>query len=69
MEWFRIQAEHGLLGEIDYDTTGSGVIVCKDGFRAETVGTDEFLSLARGADVNFRITEVDGSSLFCVISV
>lgn len=69
LEWFRIQADRGLIGEIDYGASGSGVIVCKDGFRAETVGPDEFLALARGAGVCSRIVEVDGSSLFCVIFV
>lgn len=69
LEWFRQQAAHGLVGEIDEDATGDGVIVCKDGFRAETVGRDEFARLAASAGVRCEITEVDGSSLFCVISV
>jgi 2-polyprenyl-6-hydroxyphenyl methylase/3-demethylubiquinone-9 3-methyltransferase len=69
LEWFRIQSEHGLLGEIDEDATGNGVIACKDGFRAETVGKDEFLLLTRGIDKNVVIDEVDGSSLFCLITV
>lgn len=34
LEWFRIQSKHGLIGEIDYEATGHGVIVCKDGFKA-----------------------------------
>jgi 2-polyprenyl-6-hydroxyphenyl methylase/3-demethylubiquinone-9 3-methyltransferase len=69
LAWFRIQAQHGLLGEIDEDATGSGVIVCRDGFRAETVGRDEFVRLAAGADQKVAITEVDDSSLFCVMTV
>src|SRR5947209_3540059 len=36
LEWFEIQAAHHLIGEIDYQTTGNGTIVCKDGFRATT---------------------------------
>ena len=68
LEWFRLQSEHGLLGEIDEQATGDGVIVCKDGFRAATVGPDEFLMLTAGLDVRRRIEEVDGSSLFCEIS-
>ena len=31
LEWFRIQAAHGLVGEIDPEATKDGVIVCKDG--------------------------------------
>lgn len=69
LEWFRLQSEHGLLGEIDDAATGDGVIVCKDGFRAETVSKNEFLSLTDGIGTNVSITEVDGSSLFCLITV
>jgi 2-polyprenyl-6-hydroxyphenyl methylase/3-demethylubiquinone-9 3-methyltransferase len=67
--WFRLQALHGLIGEIDEAATGNGVIVCKDGFRASTVGPDEFALLARSLDVEARIEEVGGSSLFCEIIV
>jgi len=69
LEWFEIQADHGLIGEIDGQATGDGVIVCKDGFRATTVGPDEYLSLISDLDVTPRITEVDKSSIFCEILV
>ncbi|MCP4657524.1 MAG: class I SAM-dependent methyltransferase [bacterium] len=69
LEWFEIQADHGLIGEIDYEATGDGVIVCKDGFRATTVGAEEFLSLTSDLDVTSRVIEVDGSSIFCEILV
>jgi ubiquinone/menaquinone biosynthesis C-methylase UbiE len=69
LEWFRLQSELGLLGEIDEEKTGDGVIVCKDGFTATTVGPDEFRALAESLDVDFLITEVDDSSLFCEIEV
>ncbi len=69
LEWFRRQAEHGLLGEIDEQATGDGVIVCKDGFRATTVGRAEFRSLVPADAGAVRVLEVDGSSLFCEISV
>ncbi|MFQ6115985.1 MAG: class I SAM-dependent methyltransferase [bacterium] len=65
LEWFKIQSEHGLIGEIDYEATGNGVIVCKDGFRATTVGPDDFISLASNFESVAKITEVDGSSVFC----
>ena len=69
LEWFQIQSDHGIIGEIDEDATDSGVIVCKDGFRATTVGPDEFLSLSMGLDIETQITEVDGSSIFCEVTV
>ena len=69
LEWFEHQAKEGLLGEIDYDTTGDGVIVCKDGFRATTFSSDDFQSLAAELRLNCTIEEVDESSLFCEIIV
>ncbi|UCC73715.1 MAG: class I SAM-dependent methyltransferase [Gemmatimonadota bacterium] len=68
LEWFGIQAAHGLVGELDLEATGDGVIVCKDGFRAETVSPDGFRSLLTGYTAP-RIIEVDGSSLFCEVTV
>ncbi|MGD8414766.1 MAG: class I SAM-dependent methyltransferase [Candidatus Latescibacterota bacterium] len=68
LEWFRIQAAEGLIGEVDEGATGNGVIVCKDGFRAETVTKDQFETLASAFGFPYQVTEVDGSSLFCVIS-
>ena len=67
LEWFQLQSEAGLLGEIDYEQTGDGIIVCKDGFTASTVETDQFLSLTSGVNADTKIVEVDGSSLFCEI--
>jgi len=69
LEWFRIQSQHGLIGEIDDDATGDGVIVCKDGFKASTVSPDDFISLTSNFGIEPIITEVDGSSLFCEIRV
>lgn len=69
LDWFRIQADHGLLGKIDENATGNGVIVCNDGFRATTIGPDDFRSLASKIGVAHTITEVDGSSIFYDIVV
>lgn len=69
LEWFSLQSEEGLLGEIDPDATGSGVIVCKDGFRATSVGPDEFISVTSELGIKPEIEEVDNSSIFCEISV
>jgi 2-polyprenyl-6-hydroxyphenyl methylase/3-demethylubiquinone-9 3-methyltransferase len=65
LEWFKRQAEEGLLGEIDYQETGNGVIVCKDGFKAATVSPKDFLAFAAGFNVELQLIEVDESSLFC----
>lgn len=69
LEWFRIQAELGLIGEIDKAATADGVIVCKDGFRATTVGAKEFVSLSSALGLVPTIAEVDGSSLFCELTM
>jgi 2-polyprenyl-6-hydroxyphenyl methylase/3-demethylubiquinone-9 3-methyltransferase len=69
LAWFELQAEAGLLGEIDYERTGSGVIVCKDGFTATTVSPADFRVLTAGLDAGVDLVEVDGSSLFCEIRV
>ena len=64
LEWFRAQSEAGLLGEIDESRTGDGTIVCHDGFRATTVGGDEFRALLAELGLAATIREVDGSSVF-----
>ncbi len=68
LDWFRAQAACGLVGEIDEAATGDGVIVCKDGFRATTIGPEEFRSLAAAVDMAPAITIVDDSSVFCDIT-
>jgi 2-polyprenyl-6-hydroxyphenyl methylase/3-demethylubiquinone-9 3-methyltransferase len=68
LEWFQKQADAGLLGEIDYEKTGDGLIVCKDGFKATTVRPSHFLALTSDLDVEVKIVEVDESSLFCEIT-
>ena len=65
LEWFRVQAHEGLLGEIDEERTGNGVIICKDGFKASTYGPKDFIDLAHSLGLEPGIFEVDGSSLFC----
>jgi ubiquinone/menaquinone biosynthesis C-methylase UbiE len=69
LEWFRIQSQHGLIGEIDEEATRDGVIICKDGFKASTVSPDDFISLTSDFEINPILTEVDGSSLFCEIRI
>lgn len=69
LEWFEIQSAHHLIGEIDYQATGNGTIVCKDGFRATTANKATFEKLAASLGVTPRISEVDDSSLFCEVVV
>ncbi|HUV30795.1 MAG TPA: class I SAM-dependent methyltransferase [Acidobacteriota bacterium] len=69
LAWFELQAEAGLLGEIDRERTGDGQIVCKDGFTATTVRPARFRSLAGQLGLRAQIVEVDGSSLFFEIMV
>lgn len=69
LEWFQRQSDAGLLGEIDWDATKNGIIVCKDGFRAVTFGPQDFMNIASSVGVEPRIYEIDGSSLFCEIRV
>jgi SAM-dependent methyltransferase len=68
LKWFEIQAAQGLIGPIDHRATGSGVIVCKDGFQATTVGAAHFRSLAGSLGLAAKVYEVDGSSLFCEVT-
>ncbi|MBD3166004.1 methyltransferase domain-containing protein [bacterium] len=67
LEWFQLQAAEGLLGEIDWEATGGGEIVCRDGFRATTFTPDDFHRLTRGLDATVELHNVDDTSLFCVI--
>jgi 2-polyprenyl-6-hydroxyphenyl methylase/3-demethylubiquinone-9 3-methyltransferase len=69
LEWFKVQADHGLIGEIDLQATGDGVIVCRDGFRATTVGPEDFRKLAEEVGIEPSLVEVGGSSLFCELEV
>ncbi|MCD4706549.1 MAG: class I SAM-dependent methyltransferase [Candidatus Sabulitectum sp.] len=69
LQWFEAQAAAGLLGEIDYTKTGNDEIVCKDGFRTGIVSPQEFRSLGLDLALDTKITEVDGSSVFCEITV
>jgi 2-polyprenyl-6-hydroxyphenyl methylase/3-demethylubiquinone-9 3-methyltransferase len=67
LKWFRIQSEAGLIGEIDDERTGNGVIICKDGFKAITYSEDDFMNLASHFPVVATVYEVDDSCLFCEI--
>jgi len=67
LKWFQLQSEAGLLGEIDHEKSRDGQIVCRDGFTATTVRSEQFLSLTAELEVDTQIVEVNESSLFCEI--
>ena len=65
LEWFRLQAREGLIGEIDESRTGNGIIVCKDGLRLTYIGEKQFMTLFKTEKTAVSVTEVDESSVFC----
>ena len=67
LSWFETQAEAGLLGRIDREATGDGVIVCEDGFRAGSMSEADLRGLCDSLGVPYEVVEVDESSLFCEI--
>lgn len=67
LDWFRDQAKHGLLGEMDEAATGNGVIVCKDGFTATTYSKDDFTRITDRLGLTPVFHVADESSLFCEI--
>jgi len=67
LDWFKIQSDYGLIGQIDWEKTKNGVLACKDGFRATTFGKKEFGELGKRIGREIEIFEVDNSSLFCLI--
>ncbi|MHB8055690.1 MAG: class I SAM-dependent methyltransferase [Candidatus Aminicenantales bacterium] len=67
LAWFELQAAEGLVGKIDYEKTGAGRIVCKDGFTASTVNPAEFRNLTASLQAETAIYEIDDSSVFCEI--
>ncbi len=69
LQWFRLQAELGLIDEIDEDKTGKGMIACKDGFQSTTVDEKEFNGLTADLGVSVEINEVAKSSIFCEIFI
>ena len=69
LEWFQTQADHGLLGEIDYQATGDGVIVCTNGFKATTFSMDDLKKLASLCKVEAHIYTIDNSSVVFEVRV
>lgn len=64
LEWFRLQAEEGLIGEIDEAKTGEGIIVSKDGFKATTFSEKSLQKLFSHHVSTVEVFEIDQSSIF-----
>ena len=69
LHWFEAQAAAGLMGEIDYGSTGNGEIICKDGFRTGMMSPEELRLFGAKLSLDPKVTEVDESSVFCEIVV
>jgi SAM-dependent methyltransferase len=67
LKWFQVQASHGLIGEIDYNSTREGTIICKDGFKSTTFNHHQFEKLLSEIGNEYKIFEVDESSIICEI--
>lgn len=67
LDWFREQAKKGLLGDLDEEKTKNGVIICKDGFRADTFSQQEFITFGEASGCRYRVDETDDSSLFLIL--
>jgi SAM-dependent methyltransferase len=67
LAWFRAQAEAGLIGPIDEQRTGDGLIVCTDGFTASAVTAAVMEEALAGLGAELEAVEVDASSLFFVV--
>ncbi len=69
LKWFEIQSEAGLIGEIDFERTEAGTIICKDGFKAITYSAEQFVELASNFNLETNMYEIDDSSIFCEMIV
>lgn len=67
LAWFEAQSKQGLIGPIDAEKTGDGVIVCTDGFRATTTSPKEFKLLAHRTDAQAELVETEGA-LLCLFN-
>ena len=68
LKWFEEQAQKGLLGEIDMEQSGNGVIVCEDGFRAVTLTHQDMVGIGEASGHTYEVVEVDESSVFLIIT-
>ena len=69
LKWFEDQSELGLVGQIDYEKTSNGTIVCTDGFCSDIISNESFGLICKELGVDFQVTEIDNSSVFFEIIV
>lgn len=67
LAWFQQQADEGLLGELDFEKSVNGKIVCKDGFTSISFTEEDLKNLGASTGKHFYIEEVDCSSVFLII--
>lgn len=63
LQWFRKQAEAGLLGAIDETKTGNGVIACVDGFMSTSMTDVQFQDIASALNLAVDIVALPSGSL------
>ena len=63
LQWFRDQANAGLLGAIDETKTGNGVIACVDGFISTSMSEVQFREIASALNLVVDIVELPSGSL------
>ena len=63
LAWFRRQADAGLLGEIDEESSGNGVIACKDGFESTAMNRQQFEEIAVKTNTSVTLQELPSGSL------
>ncbi|HYA70749.1 MAG TPA: class I SAM-dependent methyltransferase [Thermoplasmata archaeon] len=68
LEWFRSQANAGLVGAIDESQTREGIIVCRDGLRLTTASPDVLRALFADLGQSARVYEIDDSSVFVEVT-
>jgi len=59
LKWFEIQAEHGLIGGIDYGSTGNGIIVLQGRLSRHNKGRRRFRSRPRFSALYPNIIEMN----------
>lgn len=67
LAWFQEQSDKGLLGELDFEKSVNGKIVCKDGFSSTAFTEGDLRDLGENTGRHFYIEEIDCSSLFLIV--
>ena len=52
---------------MDEEKTKDGVIICKDGFRADTFSRQDFISLGEASGCRYEIDETDNFLVVLII--